>query len=326
MAPAHRLKGTIMRVKRTLAITAGLAAVLALTACSTVAPQPDQVAAHYSGGSLSSKTFQGCVTKRETDGPGEKFYVYPTSQRSYTASTANGSDADPFTVVSQDNVEMTAPISATFTLNTDCTPMKVDGKDYPGGMLQLFHERLGNRYSAYWNADTEGETNADGAPDGWVKLLNFAVGQPLDTGYDRVAQGFVWRKLWNDPTTKSAVEKQLTDSVQALVDQQTGAPAGKHFFTNFRVLIQKPDPTNDDLKKAVASEQANVSKAQSAEAQAKADKTAAEAQIAVARARAESLKAERDAIGADAWIRKYAIDKGMNPFPPPVVAGTAAGR
>lgn len=321
-----------MRFKRTATITLSGLAVLGLAACSTISTESDQVALSYNKGSFSSKTFDKCVpaSSRETDGPSDQHFVYPTSQRVYDATGSKTSDAAAFTVVSSDNAELRQPVTITFSLNTDCTPITVDGKEYKGGILQMFHERLGNRYAAYWNADSEGDAGSDGAPSGWVTLLNFSIGQPLDTTLDRVAQGQTWRNLWNNPSTKVTVEKEVTSSIQAMVDTQTGAPVvnGKqlHFFTGFKVLVQKPDPVNDDLKVAIQSEQTNVAKAQSAQAQADADKAAAEAQIAVAKARAESTKAEVNAVGPDVWIRKYAIDKGMNPFPPPVVAGTAAGK
>jgi hypothetical protein len=318
----------LYRTRVAVALPVTALSVLALSGCSTVSTESDQVALAYNKGSFSSKTFDKCVnaSTREVDGPSDQHFVYPTSQRVYDATGREGADAAPFTAVSKDNAELHVPATITFTLNTSCAEITVDGKKYPGGILQLFHERLGNRYSAYWNSDSEGDAGSDGAPAGWVSLLNFAIGQPLDTSLDRVTQGYEWRKLWNDPATKTAVEKQVSEQIQALVDQQTGAPAGEHFFTGFRVLMQKPDPTNENLKKAVASEQAAVAEANSAKAKADADKAAAEAQIAVARARAEATKAEVAALGPDAWIKKYGIDKGISPWPNPVVAGQAAPK
>jgi hypothetical protein len=316
-----------MRVKRTLTTIALLAgAARVATGCSTVSTESDQVSLAYNKGSFSSKTFDQCIpaSTREVDGPSDQHFVYPTSQRVYAAIGKDKGDADVFTVVSKDNAELRQPVTVTFTLNTDCTKRKINGKDYPGGVLQYFHELLGNRYAAYWNSDDEGDAGSDGAPAGWVNLLNFAIGQPLDTTLDRAAQNQNWRDLWNNPATKAVVEKEVASNIQAIVDSQTGAPADIHFFTNFKVLLQKPDPTNAALKEAVSSEQANVAKAQSAKAQADADRAAAEAQVAVARARAEATKAEVGALGPDAWIRKYAIDNDMNPFPPPVIAGQAA--
>src|SRR5438128_2101453 len=148
-----------MRLKRALAITVGLSSLVALSACSTISTESDQVALSYNKGSFSSKTFDKCIaaSNREVDGPSDQHFVYPTSQRVYDATGSKSSDAPAFTVVSSDNAELRQPVTITFTLNTDCTPITVDGKKYPGGILQLFHERLGNRYAAYWNADDEGD-------------------------------------------------------------------------------------------------------------------------------------------------------------------------
>lgn len=311
-----------MRKVLGLVVAGGIIATM--TACSTVSPEADQRALHYKAGSFSSKEFQGCVDARQTNGPGDQYYIYPTSQRSFTASDAEGADAPAFTIVSADNVELKAPISVTFDVNTSCEPIKVDGKNYPGGVLQLFHERLANRYKAYWTPDMDGDANSDGVPDGWPTLLNFAIGNPIDAQYDRAAQGYKWRQLWNDPATKTKIEQDLTQSLQTAVDSRMGAPAGQKFFQNFKVTLTKPTPTNDDLVSAVSSEQANVSKAESAEKQAKADKLAAEAQIAVAKAKAAGLREEIDALGADVWLKKYAIDNDISPWPNPVVAGQAA--
>ena len=314
-----------MNRTRALLTAAAAGAALLLTGCSTISTGPDQVALHYSGGSFDDKAFENCVptSTRNIDGPGDGHYTYPTSQRSYVAAGGDGNESGPVLVVSKDNVEMAAPVTVTFTLNTSCAEVKVGDRTYPGGMLQVFHERLGNRYAAYWNIDEEGAATADGAPRGWINLLRFAIGQPLDQAYDRTAQSQTWRDLWNNPATKTAVESDLAGTLQALVDKQTGAPAGEHFFVVQQVLVAKPDPTNEALRKAVADEQAAVSAAQSAKAKADAEKAVAEAQVGVAVAQAQGYKAEVDVLGAEAWVRKYAIDKGVNPFPAPIVSGGA---
>src|SRR3712207_8983535 len=38
---------------------------------------------------------------------------------------------------------------ANFVLNTDCSPLEINGRTLPGGALQQFHESLGKRYQAY---------------------------------------------------------------------------------------------------------------------------------------------------------------------------------
>lgn len=315
---------------------AGVAAVAALTlsGCSTISTEPDQVALHYSGGSMSSKNFQDCVpaAKRETNGPGDGYFVYPDggSQRDFTADSSKPDrEADTIKVNSSDNQELAVPMTVTFYLNTDCTELKVGERTYAGGMLQLFHEQLAKKRSAYWNADAEGDARSDGAPQGWVNLLNFAVGVPLDRSADRLARSYTVNQLWQDPEKRVDFETKLNADLATLVDAQMGAPLvggmQMHFFTNIKVSVGQPDPTNEQLKANVKKAQADVAAADSAEKKANADKaasvakaSAAVAEVAVANAEAAKLKAEHDVLGDD-WAKKYAIDHNMNPYQQPIV-------
>ncbi len=312
-----------------------IVAVVGLSGCgATVSTEADQSAVHYQGGSFQSKIFKGCVpaAKRERGGFGDEFYTYPSSQRSFTAKNDDTAEMGAVTVISSDNQELSIPIVATFTLNTSCDKITVDGREFSGGALQYMHERLGNRYAAYWNTDLEGEARADGAPAGWVELLKFAFSSPLDTSADRIAQSYAWKALWNDPATKTALEQKLMADLQVAVDRQTGAPTvdGKqiHLFSISSILVGKPEPTNDALRSAVSQEQAAISQAQSAKAKAEADVAAAQAQVAVAQAEAAQVRAQRDALGAADWnaeqerkVKEKAIEKGINPYPAPVIVG-----
>jgi hypothetical protein len=299
-----------MRVKRTLTAVAALAgAAMVATGCSNVSTDSDETALHYKGGPLSSTKFANCVSpsQRNVDGPADKHFTYPTSQRTFDATGGGAAEADPFTVVSKDNAEMKVPVTVTFTLKADCKT------------LQAFHERLGNRYAAYWESGSDRE---DGIPAGWINLLNFVIGKPLDTTLDRVSQGYNWRDLWNNPAAKAELEKAVDTDLAAQVKRQ----AGGDFFDIGEVLVQKPEPANAELKNAVSAEQSSVAKANSQLAEARAQEAAANAQIAVARAKAAATKAEIDAMGPDVWIKKYAIDNDVTPWPNPVVAGQAAPR
>ena len=321
-------------MKRILTFLAAAAVALGvLTGCSTVSTEPDQIALHYSGGSFSSKEYKGCipVSKRDTSGPSESYFVYPdsASQRDFTADTSKADrEADTITVNSKDGQELAVPMVVTFNLNSDCSPRKVDGKEYKGGVLQFFHERHANKRAAYWNADTEGTARADGAPAGWISLLQFGVGIPLDRAADRLARDYTVNELWTLPDARVKFETQLNQDLSALIDSQMGTvntdTGVEHFFDNIKVSVGQPTPTNQALRDAVASEQAAIAQANAATKKAKADELVAQAEVAVARARAEASKAELDALGPDVWIRKYAIDHNINPWPAPVVAGTAA--
>lgn len=299
-----------MRGNRLALIVLAAITALTLTGCSSVSTQPDQIALHYAGGSFSSTKFAACVdpSVREMNGPGDTYYVYPTSNRTYDASAAKAAEGGPISVVSSDNAELTVPASVVFTLKTDCET------------LRKFHEQIGNRYRAYWGGSEFEDSNEDSIPDGWVTMLNFYVGKALDSVLDRQAQAYTWRALWNDPAAKTALEKSVGESLSAVVDAQMGG----HYLDIAKVTVQKPDPTNKALKDAVAAEQAAVAKANSAKSQADADKAAAEAQIAVAKAEAAQVEESVRVLGIDGYLKRYAIDKGLTPWPNPVVAGQPA--
>lgn len=312
-----------LRTKRAV-VALGLAVSLAaVTGCSSnVKTPPDQVALHYSGGVTSGAQFKDCVPSStyRNDGMGDTHYFYPTNRRTYDANPQEGSEAGPVTVVSKDNAEMAIPAQVTFTLDTSCAP--------DGGPLRAFHERMGLRYSAYFNTSDgdEGGLNPDG-PKGWVRILNDVIGKSLDITLDRQAKAYGWRAIWNDPATKDELEK----AVQANLAAEVNRAAGGAFFKIETVRLVAPTPVNQALKDAVATEQSAVAKAKSAELQAQAARAAAQAQVAVAEAEARSLDARIKVIGISAWleeqklaIQRQAIEKGLNPFPSPIVAGVSA--
>ena len=73
-----------------LGLLAGLAVflllgVLVFARPTTVSTGPDQVALHYSDGAFTPRRFKDCVpsSTRAWDGPGDKHFSYPSSQRNY---------------------------------------------------------------------------------------------------------------------------------------------------------------------------------------------------------------------------------------------------
>jgi regulator of protease activity HflC (stomatin/prohibitin superfamily) len=294
--------------RATIAIAALLAFVL--TGCATASTGPDLMAVHYEGGAVSEKKFKDCLDPSSRSGfdPGDEFYAYPTRQVSYDATGGDDAERGRFKVVSKDNAELFVPVTVTFRLKTDCKT------------LRKFHETVGARNAAYFDANG----NSSEYPDGWVKLLNYVIGKPLDTTLDRVAQDYNWREVWNNPDVKVELEKAVNDGIDEMVARQ----AGGEFFEDFSVLVMKPDPVAEGLKAAIADEQTKVAQAQAAQAQAKADQAKAEAQVAVARAEAAKKQAEiRGFGGIDAYLRALCIEKGCgNPWQPTYLFGGTAPR
>lgn len=265
---------------------------LAVTSVSTA---PDQVALTYNSGPLQSKRFDACVgaSTRAFDGPFDKHFSYPSSQRNFNFSGGSGADSDPFTIVSRDGIEMTVGGVANFLLNTDCKT------------LQKFHELIGNRYRAFMDGEDVSE--------GWLNMLNVYIGKPLDTAMDRAAQKYAWRDLYNNPATKAAWELEVLEQLPILVDRQTDGE--EDFFQNFALTISKPEPPQA-LKDAVTAEQTQVAQARAAQAKANADKLAAQAQILVQRAEASKIAEKIKVLGIEGYLRSLAIDRGLNPWQP----------
>lgn len=293
-------------MKKRTAVAALMIAGLA-SGCATASTGPDMIAIHYKGGTTQAKEFVGCLdpSKRSGFDPGDQYYGYPVRQVSYDATGGSGSESSPFKVVSNDNAELFVPATVTFRLKSDCETMR------------KMHETIGSRYNAYF--DASGSTSDQN--DGWVRMLNFVIGKPMDATLDRVAQEYKWREVWNNPKVKAEMEQEVTEAMDDLVARQ----AGGDFFEDFSVLLQKPDPVDEELKGAISTEQSNVAKAQAAEAQARADKARAEAQEAVARAEAANqraaiegymLKGMNPKQAMDAYLKAKMIEQGLNPLQP----------
>lgn len=284
--------------RKFMTILAALFALVALVGCSQYNTQSDQVALEYNGHVLwpADKKFLACHEggKQEFTGSGNDFVYLPTNQRSYDATGAEGSERGPFTVVSDDNAELRVPISVTFYLKSDCDN------------LREFYETVGRKYGVGMEGN---ETNA-----GWARMLDFVIQPPLDVTLDRVAQKYDWREIWNNEEIRVEFEQAIKESLPNQVKQRTN---GKEFFTNFNVLVQKPDPVDEGLKQAIVAEQKGVAEANAALAKANADKAAADAQVFVAEAQARARAAEITGYGSpDDYNKARAIEKGLNPYQP----------
>lgn len=287
----------------------GLAAIAALvfastTACGThsTSTAPDQVGLHYLGGPFSAKKYNSYLppSTRKWFGPGDKEYLYPSGQRTYDATGGKGAERDSITSVSQDSVEMSTKLSVTFNLKTD------------EETLRKFHEKVGIKYKAYMDGDSTSE--------GWAKLLDFYVGQSLETTLDREIANYKWRDLYNKPEIRVALQAQVDKELPTLVKSKIG----DEYFTDFSAQVQKPDVTNPDLKKSIADTQNNIAQAQAQQAKAQADLATAKAQIAVQQAEAAKKRADISAYGSvDDYNRAQCIAAGCNPYQPTYIVSSA---
>ena len=255
---------------------------------------PDEVALHYSGGMFSPTRYKDCIgtSTRVWDGPGDKHYSYPASQTNFVFGA--GGDGEAITFVTKDGIEMTVTGVANFLLNTDCEA------------LRQFHDLIGNRYKAYM---VDGER-----PEGWtLKVLPIYIGKPLDTAIDRAGQAFTYTELYTDPNKKAEWEQDVLDALPDLVNRQTDGDVS--FFENFALTLQKPEPPKE-IKDALVDQQAAVARAKAKEAEAGAAELAAIAEVKVQKAEADKIAAIIKVLGKDGYLKKYAIEKGQNPFQP----------
>jgi len=217
----------------------------AAAGCTRVSTAPDEVVLHYAGGLFEPKKFERCIMPSSGAtylGPGDTYYSYPFGQRTFDFTGSKDAESKPITVVSKDNVQMTVAGSATLTLNTDCET------------LRRFHERIGLKYGAYLE---NGRTS-----DGWTRMLNFYLKQPLDRALDAASQEFEWRALFNDPNTKQRWEERVGQLARQFIKETAGDEyfcqpnyAGHGDCGDIVLTIQKPEPPKS-LVDALAAEQA----------------------------------------------------------------------
>lgn len=290
--------------KKIILLVGILLMVGSLSSCGFNLPS-DLVAVHVGSGPFDKKVVKGCEDASTRKYWTNDTYVkFPTSEREWDATGQSGSDSKSFSSVTKDSVEMSIPVTVRFTLKTDCKT------------LTAFYNHFARRYDAHF-------TGSNSYTDGWETLLRKLVADPADQTLDRIVQGYNWRDVWQNPQTKTEIEKALTDALtssNSLMVQTAKA----QYFEGISVLVGSPQPKNPDLKAAVALEQTNVAKAQSEEAQARADAAKAQAQVAVAEAEAAKKRAEIAGYkNVDDYLRAKAIEAGLNPFQPTyLVPGT----
>lgn len=292
VTPAGRGKAATL-VGLGLLVVAGLVTLLFIRPTS-VSTGPDQVALHYKDGAFSSRKFADCVSpsQRVWDGPGDRHFVYPSSQTNFVFANAD-SDGAPITFVTKDGIEMTVEGVANLLLNTDCEA------------LRAFHDLIGNRYAAYMVGDQRS--------DGWRRMLSVYIQRPLDTAIDRAGQKYTYTDLYTDPNVKAQWEADVVAALPDLVNRQTDGEV--NFFENFAITLQKPEPPQA-IKDALIAQQEAVARAKAAEAEAAAKQKAAEAQIAVEKAEAAKIQERINVLGREGYLHQYAIDNGLNPYQP----------
>ncbi|SKU46183.1 membrane protease subunit, stomatin/prohibitin [Mycobacteroides abscessus subsp. abscessus] len=244
----------------------------------------------------TSKTYGGAVN----------VYRYPARQISWDATGVQGSEHAPYVVVSSAEApaELKVPVVVTMDLTTDCEK------------LSQFHRDFGTKYQG-WLKDDGSQS------DGWVQLVNYVVGQPLEQTLTQVAQKYTWRQIWNDEKVRVEFQEALKHNLPNASKARTD---GQEYFTNFQVTVLKPEPVDANLKSAINKEQSSVAEANAKKAAADAEVKAAQSQTEVARQQALQKQAEIAGFpDIESYLRAQLIGQGGNPYQPTYVVPQQIG-
>jgi hypothetical protein len=267
-------------VTRKLAVAGAALAALAVAGCTTVSTAPDQEAVKYGYGWTESGKPKGCTDpshkERHTGhGLGDRYYYYPAGQRTFDFTGGKEADSAPFGTVSKDNVQVSFAGVVTFQLDTNCDT------------LRKFHEQIGLKFSAFMDDD-------DTTSDGWTRMVNIYIGQPLHRALATEASKNGYRDLYNNDAIKQQVEAALNTDLAA----QVQSLAGGTYFGHFALKLQRPTIPEDN-QKALAAEQVAV-----------AQNNAQKAKNVQINTEIESIRALVKVLGPNGYILYKAIQDG----------------
>lgn len=310
-----------------VAVVAALA--LLFTGCSLTSDglaDPSYKTLRYGGGVGEGSKFKECLEGGEKLASDDNFYPYPTSQREdvwdsdhFDPNDPDGSSADQgdLEVVDKDGRKVYVKMKIQFFLNTSCDPVEVNGVKYPGGTLQVWHEKIGKTRGAWFDPNPEKGHLPYGS--GWIWAMNNYISSSATDYLGRTAKTYGAEEMYKSLTIQNDVQQGLQDAIQGLVDASMETDLS--FYQDFNVKIYKITPEQEFLDLLKERDNARI-KADTAEANKAAQVKQAEADAAVARAQAEIKKAEIDGYGGfDNYKCIYLADHGLNCAQPQYVVG-----
>lgn len=222
----------------------GLLSTLALTGCTTISTNPDEIGLWYKAGPFTATQFDHCVnpgTLERWKGVADKTYSYPAGLRTYNFSnTQPGAESPAFDAPTKEPVYLTIEGYITYTLTNNCED------------LQRFHETIGLKYTA-WNDGEEGEPGS--TSKGWNDMLNQYLGTALKDALTKATGEYGWKEIYDNPKVTEAWKKRVTEFLPSGVKSAMGGD----YFENFTITIQKPI-LPDNLRNA--SQEREVAKTQ----------------------------------------------------------------
>ena len=310
-------------IKRIGVAIAGIALIFGMSSCSSDGlSDPAYQTLRYEGGDTGGSKFKECVEPGEKLVSNDKFYSYPTTQREAVWDTdtynQNGNSADypDLTVLDKDGREVHVKMKISFFLNTSCEPVEVDGKKYPGGTIQAFHEMIGKTRNAYFDTGSDGNGSYG---DGWLWAMNNYISTPAKDFVTKAIRPLQVESLYNDTSKQESIEEALAEQMPELVNSVMETDL--QFYENFTVSIYSVTPDAEYLALIKEREDAQI-KADTAQANADAKVAEAKANARVAREEAKIRQAEIAGFGGfNNYKCIYLADKGLNCAQPQYIVG-----
>lgn len=238
------------------AVAVVAAATVILAGCSISSPTPQNQGMNYTDGPFEGRAFASCNTsgERNVDGAFNDHYYYPKGQRTFAFSVDKGADSKPLSVATKDSVELLASGLVAFHLNTDCAAWKDDdGRKWPGGRMQKFHEQYGSKKYDGQVAYSEDESDDNGGP-GWAGFVNVNVKSVVDRALDTEGSQYSWPDLYSNAKTRTAWENAVVENIPDLIADQLGGD----LIVVDNILIQKPAVPGALKKELENNEAANL--------------------------------------------------------------------
>lgn len=296
-----------------------------MTACSITGDDrtdPSMATLRYEGGDTGGSKFKECVEPGAKMVTNDKFYSYPTTQREDVWDSGNfekgskSADHGDLVLTDKNGVTVNAKVKVSFFLNTDCDPVKVDGKEYEGGTLQVFHEKIGKTRGSYFDPK---KTGNDAYSAGWLWAMDNYISNPVTDNLSVATRQYSADDMWLKEDVKTALEAQLKEKLPALINE--GMETDLEFYKVASVKIYSITPSSDYLDLYRERQAAQV-KAQTAESNKAAQIAEAQAKAAVAAQEAKVKQAEIDGYGSvNDYLKAQMIEKGLNPFQPQYIVG-----
>jgi len=223
--------------RRVALATLGGAALAALSACSYVTTGASEVALQYEGGVVESRSFFECFagSARDAQDWGDLQYYYPTGGRDFTFSDAKTADTAPLTAVSKDTQQLRVTGTVKFSLTLSCARFTdPDGKVWPGGTAQYFHEKFGTKDPSKPVYNTAGN---EAYGEGWSNFLEQYMGFAVDRIVDDSALASTLAELRTDGNARARWETDVRTKLPDMLRKLTG---GVTVFKVTEVVLQQP--------------------------------------------------------------------------------------